>query len=247
MKALFEKWIRKRNPRFRFAPEVDGRLLRAFAWTQVWCLLRGCRLLLFGRAPHWMMRGRGVRMFCLRRIRWGNYLKLGDYVYISALGREGVRFGNNVGIGAFSRIVVATSLNDPGNFIRIGNNVGIGEFAYLGGAGGLEIGDDCIVGQYLSCHPENHQFGLPDTPIRLQGVIRQGIKIGANCWIGSKVTILDGVEIGEGCVIAAGAVVNRSMPPNSIVGGVPARLIRSRILSPAEAVQSSHSPKSTGI
>ncbi|HSH65021.1 MAG TPA: acyltransferase [Bacteroidia bacterium] len=117
-------------------------------------------------------------------------------------------------------------MNNLGSHITIGNNVGIGEFAYLGGAGGLDIGDDCIVGQYLSCHPENHNYLDPFTPFRFQGVNRKGIKIGKNCWIGSKVTILDGVTIGENCVIAAGSVVNKDVPDNSIVGGVPAKVIK---------------------
>ena len=103
----------------------------------------------------------------------------------------------------------------------------MGEFAYLGGAGGLTIGADCIIGQYLSCHPENHHFDNPNELIRLQGVERKGIEIGNNCWIGAKVTILDGVTIGEHCVIAAGAVVSKSVPAYSIVGGVPAKVIRS--------------------
>jgi acetyltransferase-like isoleucine patch superfamily enzyme len=126
-------------------------------------------------------------------------------------------------------VVVSTSLNQLGEFIKIGDNVGIGEFAYLGGAGGLEIGDGCIIGQYLSCHPENHNYQSLEKEIRHQGVSRKGIKIGANCWIGSKVSILDGVSIGEGSIIAAGAVVNKSFPDNSIIGGVPAKLIKSRL------------------
>ncbi|MEY2829960.1 MAG: hypothetical protein RIQ33_1818, partial [Bacteroidota bacterium] len=126
-----------------------------------------------------------------------------------------------------SRLIVSTTFNDLGKFIKIGNNVGMGEFAYLGGAAGLEIGDDCIIGQYLSCHPENHNFENPDELIRLQGTTRKGIKIGKNCWIGSKVTFLDGVEIGDGCVIAAGSVVNKSFPSQSVIGGVPAKLLKS--------------------
>ncbi|RZK88089.1 MAG: acyltransferase, partial [Hymenobacter sp.] len=99
----------------------------------------------------------------------------------------------------------------------------------------LSIGDDCIIGQYFSCHPENHVHDQPDELIRLQGVTRQGISIGANCWIGSKVTVLDGVVIGAGCVVAAGAVVTRSVPAGSVVAGVPARIISSREPQPAMA------------
>lgn len=154
--------------------------------------------------------------------------KIGDFVKISALGKEGVFLGNNFSIGDFSRIIVATSFHNIGDFIKIGKNVGIGEFAYLGGAGGLAIGDNVIVGQYFSCHPENHNFNELDQLIRLQGTTRKGIKIGNNCWIGSKVTILDGVHIGDGCIIAAGSVVNKSFPANSIIGGIPSKLLKER-------------------
>ncbi|MGK0384074.1 MAG: acetyltransferase-like isoleucine patch superfamily enzyme [Bacteroidia bacterium] len=159
---------------------------------------------------------------------FGKFLKLGDQVLLSGLGQEGIALGNNVSIGDFSRVVVSTSFNNIGKFIRIGNNVGIGEYAYLGGAGGLNIGDDCIVGQYFSCHPENHNFQHLDELVRHQGVTRKGIEIGDNCWIGSKVTILDDVTIGEGCVIAAGSVITKNFPANSVIGGVPAKIIRNR-------------------
>jgi acetyltransferase-like isoleucine patch superfamily enzyme len=195
-------------------------------FIQLFSVLRGLKVMFFFKKPSGLLLGRNVRFFNVPNIKWGRFLKLGDHVYISALGKKGVRFGNNVGIGAFSRIVLSTSLNNLGSHITIGNNVGIGEFAYLGGAGGLDIGDDCIVGQYLSCHPENHNYLDPFTPFRFQGVNRKGIKIGKNCWIGSKVTILDGVTIGENCVIAAGSVVNKDVPDNSIVGGVPAKVIK---------------------
>lgn len=228
MKTLLEKIIRMRNPDFRFDPDLNSGALIQFIWVQGKSMLRALRLLLFLRNPKGAILGKGVSFFNLPKIRWGRFLKLGDQVYISALGKQGIEIGDNVGIGAYSRIVVSTTLNHLGEYIRIGNNVGIGEFAYLGGAGGLEIGDHCIVGQYLSCHPENHVHERLDIPIRLQTVTRKGIRIGKNCWIGSKVTILDGVEIGDGSIIAAGAVVNKSFPVNSIIGGVPAKLIKSR-------------------
>ena len=228
MKKLFEKIIQLRNPNFKFDEGLNDYALFQFLWNQAWSMLRGLKLILLGKNPKAALLGRGVRFFNAPKINFGKFLKLGNHVYISALSKNGVTFGNNVGIGDFSRIIVSTSLNQVGDYIKIGDNVGIGEFAYLGGAGGLEIGNECIVGQYLSCHPENHVYDDINVSIRHQGVTRKGIKIGNNCWIGSKVTILDGVEIGDGSIIAAGAVVNKSFPANSIIGGVPAKLIKSR-------------------
>lgn len=228
MKTIIEKVICMRNPAFRFDPALNNRALIQFIWVQGWSMLRALRVVILLKNPKGAIFGTRVKFFNLPQIKWGRFLKLGDSVYISALGKQGVTIGNDVGIGAYSRIVVSMTMDNLGEYIKIGNNVGIGEFAYLGGAGGLEIGDHCIVGQYLSCHPENHVHHQLDVPIRLQTVTRKGIKVGKNCWIGSKVTILDGVEIGDGCIIAAGAVVNKSFPANSIIGGVPAKLIKSR-------------------
>ena len=59
-------------------------------------------------------------------------------------------------------------------------------------------------------------------------VKRKGIIIGKDCWIGAKVTILDGTVIGDGCIVAAGAVVRGYIPPYSIIGGIPAKVIKSR-------------------
>ena len=228
MKKIIERIIRHRNPKFHFDAALNDTALYQFVWIQFWSLVRGMWVLFRFKKPKGVLLGRGVKFFNMPKIHFGKFLKLGDRVYISALGKEGVFFGDNVSIGAYSRVIVSTTFNDLGKFIKLGNNVGIGEFAYLGGGGGLEIGNDCIVGQYLSCHPENHKYQNLDIPIRFQGVDRKGIKIGSNCWIGSKVTFLDGVEIGPGCIIAAGAVVTKSFPANSIIGGIPAKLLKTR-------------------
>jgi acetyltransferase-like isoleucine patch superfamily enzyme len=228
MRSLLERMVRLRNPTFRFDPDMNTRALLAFAAGQTWSLFRGFKWLLFGRNPRMAMHGARVTWFNTSRIRFGRFLKLGNDVHLSALGREGITIGDHVGIGAFSRVVVSTSMNQIGARIRIGDHVGIGEYAYLGGAGGLEIGNECIIGQYFSCHPENHNHADLSASIRTQGVNRKGIRIGGNCWIGSKVTILDGVTLGSGCVVAAGAVVTKSFPADSVIGGVPAKLLKER-------------------
>lgn len=228
MKKIIEKIVQLRNPVFQFDPNLNDMALIHFVCIQFWSFLRGLKLLFLFKKPKGAILGPGVSFFNSSKIHFGKFMKLGKEVRLSALGKEGIHLGNNVSFGDYSRIIVSTSFNHLGEYIKIGNNVGIGEYAYLGGGGGLDIGDDCIVGQYLSCHPENHKHSDLSEPIRCQGITRIGIKIGANCWIGSKVTILDGVEIGAGSIIAAGAVVNKSFPKNAIIGGVPAKLLKVR-------------------
>ena len=248
MKQLLETWVRRRNPHFAIHPAVPLGWLLGFAGRTALSLLRGAvRLGLRGRNSRGAMLGRGVSLQYLSGIRFGRFLKLGDQVRLSGLGTGGLILGDNVSLGAFSQVIVSTSLQDPGAFIQLGQRVGIGEFAYLGGAGGLRIDDDCIVGQYFSCHPENHVHADLEQPIRLQGVTRRGIHIGANCWIGSKVTVLDGVQIGEGCVVAAGAVVTKDVPARSVVAGVPAKVIsRREAAAPPSAPPAAPAPAAAG-
>ena len=72
-----------------------------------------------------------------------------------------------------------------------------------------------------------HPLFSAEIPIQKQGVTRKGIIIGNDCWIGAKATILDGANIGDGCVVAAGAVVRGNFPPYSVIAGVPAKIIKS--------------------
>lgn len=116
-----------------------------------------------------------------------------------------------------------------GKGLIVGNNVGLGTHGFFGCAGGIEIGSDTIFGNYVSLHSENHNYERLDVLIRLQGVNRKGIKIGSNCWIGTKVTIFDGTAIGIGCIVAAGAVVSKGIfSDNCIIGGIPAKIIKYR-------------------
>lgn len=224
---LLLKIGQSRNPAFTLSAEVSNRMIIHFMIDRMWAWCRGLTLI-GSRRGLLLFAGSGVILQGRAKATFGHSVQLGKHVAINAYGDEGLHIGDFSWIGSFSFLKVSFGFQDAGKYIRIGNHVGIGEFAHLGGAGGLEIGDNCIIGPYFSCHPENHLFEDHHELIRLQGTTRKGIRIGRNCWIGSKVTILDGVEIGDNCVIAAGSVVNKSMPSDTVIAGVPARVIRTR-------------------
>ena len=162
-------------------------------------------------------------------INFNKNLMIADDCHIDALSKEGIVIGTNVSIQKRTVIKCSGSLRHLGKGLKLGNNVGIGSNSFLGCAGGIEIGDDTIIGNFVSFHSENHNYNNNNIPIRLQGVNHKGIKIGKDCWIGAKVTILDGTILGDGCIVAAGAVLNgKEYSKNSIIGGVPAKVIKSR-------------------
>jgi len=226
IRSLVTRFAKRKNADFTLDEAVSSRVLLSLAFTKLSCRLRSYKLALYGLMPHSLYLGKNVSFFNTRNMEFGRFVQIHDGAFLSALGKNPLSLGNNVNIGAFSRLAISQTFNNIGSHIKIGDNVGLGDFAHLGGAGGLEIGSDCIIGAYFSCHPENHRFDDMDKLIRHQGVSRKGIKIGSNCWIGAKVTVLDGVTIGDNCVIAAGAVVNKSVPANSVVAGVPAKVIK---------------------
>ena len=166
---------------------------------------------------------------CQSMIQTSKNLCIDRCCYIDALSSEGIVFGNNVSIGKNTTIECTGTLKSLGKGLRVCDNVGLGSHGFFGCAGGIEIGENTIFGNYVSLHSENHNYNDVNVPIRLQGVNRKGIKIGKDCWIGAKVTILDGAEIGDGCIVAAGAVVRGKYEPYSIIGGVPSKIIKKRI------------------
>jgi acetyltransferase-like isoleucine patch superfamily enzyme len=163
-------------------------------------------------------------------IRFGSNVCIQRDCFIDALSTESVSFGDNTSIQKKTTIECSGTIKQLGKGLVVGKNVGIGANSYLGCAGGITIGDDTIMGNFVSFHAENHNYQDPGIPIRLQGVNRKGIRVGNNCWIGAKATILDGAFINAGCIVAAGAVVREGVyQENSILAGVPAKVIKSRL------------------
>jgi len=110
----------------------------------------------------------------------------------------------------------------------LGANVGIGSYTQLNAAGGIEIGNDTLIGPGCAIWSVNHRFQDTDVPIRLQGYDPKRVVIGQDCWIAARAIILPGVQLGAGSVVAAGAVVTESCDPWTILAGVPAKRVGMR-------------------
>lgn len=107
--------------------------------------------------------------------------------------------------------------------ISIGDYVYINRGTYVTAHADVSIGDRTLIGPYVVINSGNHNYRDRSTPIRHQGHHTDPIVIGRDVWIGAHAAILSGTELGEGCVVAAGAVVTKEVAPFTLVGGVPAR------------------------
>jgi acetyltransferase-like isoleucine patch superfamily enzyme len=111
-----------------------------------------------------------------------------------------------------------------GENIRVGRNVFINQNCTLYDLGGIDIGDEVMIGPNVSLITSGHPIAPSQ---RRAGVTASPIVLERNVWLGAGVTIIGGVTVGENSVVAAGSVVTRDVPPNTLVGGNPARVIRS--------------------
>ncbi|MBS1505293.1 MAG: acyltransferase [Bacteroidetes bacterium] len=230
MRRLIEKIIAllKGDPAYRLDTTYSFRQLFFIVWYRMGQVARGFFIKIRISASGIIFGGRGVIVQHAYQVRAGKNLILEEGVFINALSENGIILGDNVTIAKMAILSCTGVIANKGVGISIGNNSAVGAQSFLGGQGGINIGNDVIMGPQVKIFSENHNYAQLDVIIRKQGESRKGVTIGDNCWIGAGVTILDGVVIEAGCVIAAGAVVTKSVPANSIVAGVPAKIIQTR-------------------
>jgi len=167
----------------------------------------------------------GVRLRFADQIRLGKNVYLDQGVYLHAC-PQGIEIGGNSLVMHGSVLHVYNFRDLPHAFIRIGDNSLIGELNVLRGQGGITIGDRVYTASNVQILAVNHVYGDPTRPIIEQGITAEGITIEDDVWIGAGAIIADGVTVGQGAVVAAGAVVTRDVAAHTVVGGVPARLIK---------------------
>jgi maltose O-acetyltransferase len=115
---------------------------------------------------------------------------------------------------------------DKPSMLVIGNNVSINRGGCLNANGGILIGNDVLIGPNVILYSQNHRYDLVGIKYNKQGYELKKTTIGNNVWIAANVVVLPGVTIGDNSIVAAGSVVTKDIPKNTLVGGVPAKKIK---------------------
>lgn len=169
---------------------------------------------------------------CVRRWAWTASVRararhVGPSVYVYGpvyfLGTGNVRLGESGNI--HDNVLFETE--EDGSIV-VGRNFTLNRGTVLSAHTGITIGDDALVGEFVSIRDSAHAIGDPSKPIRKQGFDVAPVRIGHDVWIGRGAVILKGVTIGDGAVIGANSVVTKNVPAGEIWVGVPARFLRSR-------------------
>ncbi len=162
------------------------------------------------------------------RVRLGRFAVIGRGCTIDGYGRDGVTIGDTCRIGDYSRITSTSHMSLMGRGFAMGEGSALGDYAHVGCSGGVTLGTNVICGPYVSFHSQNHDFDDLTEDIKQQGTTEAPIVLHDNVWVGTKATFLAGANVGEGCVVAAGAVVRGTFPANSVIAGVPAKIVSTR-------------------
>jgi acetyltransferase-like isoleucine patch superfamily enzyme len=165
------------------------------------------------------------------RLRFADNIKLGHGVYLDEgtylhACPNGIEIGSGTIVmhGAILHVYNFRNMKQSG--IKIGRDSLIGEHSVIRGQGGVQIGDRVYTSPFTQIIAVNHVFDDPNRPFVDQGITAEGVVIEDDVWLGAGAVITDGVRVGKGAVVAAGAVVTKDVPPHTVVGGVPAKIIK---------------------
>lgn len=163
------------------------------------------------------------KVFRKKAKKTGNNLRI--EIEVDIMGYENIEVGDNIYICHNSSLFAHEN-----GYIKMGNNSTINYNSNIGAAenGSIIIGENVMIAQNVVIMASDHEFKDVNTPMKHQGHRGGKIVIEDDCWLGANVVITSNVTIGAHSIVAAGAVVTKDVEPYSIVGGVPAKLIRSR-------------------
>jgi len=164
------------------------------------------------------------RLFTLAGWRWetSGLLFLGRRLEIQIARRGVVRFGRFVWVGD------GTKIRCHEGEVMIGDKTVLGQECTISAYKHVRIGEQCVVADRAMFIDFDHGVVEVERPIRVQGIYKRDTIVGSNVWIGYGACVLRGVRVGDNAVIGTSAVVTKDGPPNAVVAGVPARIIRMR-------------------
>lgn len=152
-------------------------------------------------------------------LKVGRRVRLGRGVHISVVRGFSLTIGDGVEIERDCQLISEGELS-------IGSGSFIGTGSIIVAAERLAIGRNALIAAYVTIRDQDHRLDDPTLPYNRQGLVTAPVTIGDNVWIGTKATILRGVSVGDGAVIGAHALVIDAVEPRTLVGGVPARLLK---------------------
>ncbi len=152
----------------------------------------------------------------------GCQLEAGVILRANTDAEPGISIAGSVSIKEYSLV------NANSGSVSIGTRSWVGPYCLIYGNGGVQIGEDVLIAAHSSINTVSHVLTDRDSPMNAPGIYCNPVIIEDDVWIGLNCTILQGITVGRGTVIGAGAVVTRDLPPWSIAMGVPARVVGSR-------------------
>jgi acetyltransferase-like isoleucine patch superfamily enzyme len=158
----------------------------------------------------------------------GYSLELDGLAFIGTKVTLQIARGGRVALGRWSWIGHGTKIRCHEGEVSIGAKTVLGQECTVSAYQRVEIGRECVLADRVMLIDFDHGAVEVERPIRLQGIYKRDVVVGNNVWIGYGACILRGVTVGDNAIIGTNAVVTRDVPPNAVVGGVPARLIRMR-------------------
>jgi acetyltransferase-like isoleucine patch superfamily enzyme len=136
--------------------------------------------------------------------------------------------GGRIELGRWSWLGHGTKIRCHEGLVSIGAKTVLGQECTISAYQHVSIGRECVIADRVMMIDFDHGVVEVDRPIRLQGIYKRDVNVGNNVWIGYGACILRGVTVGDNAIVGTNSVVTKDVPPNAIVGGVPARVIRMR-------------------
>ncbi len=184
-------------------------------------------------ARHRMLRPRYARLVLRLLVRRflvpsGRRLRLDGLTFLAPRVTLEIGPRGRIELGRWAWVGHGTKIRCHEGVVSIGAKSVLGQECTISAYQRVSIGRECMVADRAMLIDFDHRAGDTERPIRLQGIVKDEVRVGHNVWIGYGACILRGVSVGDNAIVGAGAVVTRDVPANAVVAGVPARTVRMR-------------------